>query len=123
LDFKRDENFIEIYHEDGSLTKLMVLKSGSQKVKVGDMVIPGQVLAESAGENYNSGQHIRMVNMKPAKDGNDKLKYELFPVKFSTSTGEIQVEELMEFSVVHPEELVTAEMSKREIKNYQAEKD
>lgn len=123
LDFKRDENFIEIYHEDGSLTKLMVLKSGSQKVKVGDMVIPGQVLAESAGENYNSGQHVRMVNMKPAKDGNEKLKYEQFPVKFSTLDGDIQVEELVEFSVVHPKELITAEMSKRELKNYQSEKD
>ncbi|WP_296699338.1 M23 family metallopeptidase [Algoriphagus sp.] len=123
LDFKRDENFIEIYHEDGTLTKLMVLKSGSQKVKVGDMVIPGQVLAESAGENYNSGQHVRMVNMKPAKDGNEKLKYEQFPVKFSTSKGVLQVEELVKFSVVHPEELITVEMSKREMKNYRADKD
>ncbi len=123
LDFKRDENFIEIYHEDGSLTKLMVLKSGSQKVKVGDMVIPGQVLAESGGENYNSGYHVRMVNRKPAKGENEKLKYDQFPVKFATLDGEIQVEELVEFVVAHPEELITMEMSKRELKNYQADKD
>lgn len=123
LDFKRDENFIEIYHEDGSITKLMVLKSGSEKVKVGDEVIPGQVISESAGENYNSGQHVRMVNMRPEKENQDKLKYEQFPVKFAHVGKEIQIEQRMEFTVAHPEELITAEMSKRELKKYESEKD
>lgn len=121
LDFQREENFIEIYHEDGSFTKIMVLKSGSQKVKVGDYVIPGQVIATTAGENYNSGAHVRMVNLKPAKDGAEKLKYEPFPVKFATSDGTIEINQPESLIVVHPDELITAEMSKRELKKYRSD--
>lgn len=64
LNYSRTENHIEIYHDDGSFTKLTVLKSGSERVSVGDLVFPGDVLAESGGENYVSGNHVRMVTMK-----------------------------------------------------------
>lgn len=122
LDFRRDENYIEIYHEDGSISKIMVLKSGSQKVELGELVLPGQVIASSAGENYISGSHVRMVNIKPKKEEGDKLKYEQFPVKFITEDGAIFIEEPLSISAVHPDELVTAEMSKREIKKFKAGK-
>ncbi|SIN96243.1 M23 family metallopeptidase [Algoriphagus halophilus] len=122
LDFQREENFIEIYHEDGSFTKIMVLKTGSQQVKVGDPVLPGQVIATSAGENYNSGAHVRMVNLKPAKDGVEKLKYEPFPVRFATSDGTIEINQPESLTVAHPDELITVEMSKRELKKYKSEK-
>lgn len=120
LDYDRSENFIELFHEDGSLTKIMVLRPGSQKVKVGQEVYPGDVLAESAGEGYNSGLHVRLVNMKPMKGDGSKLKYLLEPMKFVFSEGQSDFPELQKVEVVFPEEIITAEMSKKEKKAYEA---
>lgn len=121
LDYDRGENFIELYHEDGSLTKIMVLSPGSEKVKLGQVVFPGDVIAESAGEQYNSGFHVRLANMKPVKDGSTKLKYEMVPMKFISKEGVSDIAEPEELEVVHPEEVVLAEMSKKEKKAYEAE--
>ena len=121
LDYNRSENHIEIYHEDGTITRLMVLRPGSEKVKVGDLVLPGDVLAESAGENYATGSHVRMVNLKTEKDG-DKLKYTVIPVKFSTDNGAIEISDRLELDVIHPQEVIEMEMSKREIKKYSDKK-
>jgi hypothetical protein len=122
LSFSAEENYIEIYHEDGTITKLMVLKSGSAKVEVGDLVVPGQILAESGGENYQQGPHVRMVNQRTEKDGLDKLKYSYFPVVFATEKGNIEIKELGDFTVTHPKEVVTLELNKKELKAFQESK-
>ncbi|SFU04329.1 Peptidase family M23 [Algoriphagus locisalis] len=121
LDFDRSENFIELFHEDGSLTKIMVLRPGSQRVKVGQVVFPGDVLADSAGEEYVSGLHVRLVNMKPVKDGTNKLKYYHEPMKFISKEGESDFPQMKKVAVIYPEEIVTAEMSKKEKKAFVAE--
>lgn len=120
LSFSAEENYIEIYHEDGTITRLMVLKSGSAKVEVGDLVLPGQVLAESAGENYQQGPHVRMVNQRTEKEGTDKFKYSYFPVVFATEAGNTEIKELSDFTVVHPQEIITRELNKKELKNYES---
>jgi hypothetical protein len=121
LDFASSENHIEIYHEDGTITKLMVLKPGSEKVKVGDLVFPGDVLADSGGENYRSGRHVRLVTLRTEKDGVDKFKYSVIPVKFSTPEGNIEISKMLELEVTHPKEIIELEMSKKELKKYYAE--
>jgi hypothetical protein len=122
LAFAKSENHIEIYHEDGTITQLIVFKYGSERVKVGDQVYPGDVLAESSGENYNAGPHVRMRVLKTVKDGPEKLKYEVIPVSFATSEGSIEVPKFAEWVVVHPQEVVVMEMTKKELKNYFSEK-
>lgn len=117
LSFSAEENYIEIYHEDGTITRLMVLKSGSAKVEVGDLVLPGQILAESGGENYQQGPHVRMVNQRTEKDGPDKFKYSYFPVVFATEKGNIEIKELMDLTAIYPLDVVTMEMSKKELKS------
>lgn len=117
LSYSAEENYIEIYHEDGTITKLMVLKAGSEKVAVGDVVYPGQVLAESAGENYQQGPHVRMVNQRTIKDGPDRLKYSYFPVVFATDQGNLEIKEMMDLTAAHPAEVVEMELSKKELKN------
>jgi len=64
------DNYIELYHEDGTFTKVSVVKSGSAKVKKGDIVYPGTPLAESAGEKYQTGPHVKK---KKKKNLNGKL--------------------------------------------------
>lgn len=122
LSYSADENYIEIYHEDGTITRLMVLKSGSSKVEVGDLVLPGQVLAESAGEKYQSGPHVRIVNQRTIKDGPDKFKYTFFPIVFATEEGSVEIKELSAFTVIHPEEVITMELNKKELKSFQSSK-
>lgn len=122
LDYTSNENHIELYHEDGTITRIMVLKSGSQKVEVGQMVFPGDELAESAGENYNSGRHVRMICLKTEKVGTEKLKYTNIPVKFSTPTGNRVIAQPEELEVVFPKEIITLEMSKKELKVFDERK-
>lgn len=121
LFFADSENHIEIYHEDGSITRLMVLKPGSEKVKVGDQVFPGDILAESSGENYSSGFHVRMAVLKTEKDGSDKFKYNVIPVKFATDNGTFEVSKFTELIVAHPKEVIEMEMNKKDLKKYYAE--
>lgn len=122
LDYSSRENHIELYHEDGTFTRIMVLKPGSQKVKVGQMVFPGDELAESAGENYNSGRHVRMVCLKTEKEGTEKFKYTNIPVKFSTATGNREISQSEELEVVFPREIIILEMSKKELKIFEERK-
>ena len=49
-----------------------------------------------------------------------KLKYEMLPMKFVSKEGVSDVAEMQELVVVHPDEVVTAEMSKKEKKTYEA---
>ncbi|MBC6367170.1 M23 family metallopeptidase [Algoriphagus sp. AK58] len=118
LSYAAEENFIEIYHEDGTFTKLTVMKAGSEKVKVGQQVFPGDVLADSGGENYSQGPHVRMINIRTVKD-NDRLIYQPFPVSFVSDKGDLEIKQYVTFSVVHPEEVKMLEMSKKELKTYQ----
>lgn len=106
LKFSAEENYTEIYHEDGTITRLVILKAGSEKVEVGDVVLPGQILAESGGENYHQGSHVRMVNQKTVKEGTDKFKYTYFPVVFASSEGNIEIKGLSGLTGIHPKEKV-----------------
>lgn len=121
LSYTSQENFIEIYHEDGTFTKLTVLKSGSEKVKVGQQVFPGDVLAESGGENYSTGYHVRMFNIRTVKE-NDGFSYQYFPVYFVSDKGNLEIKQSVSFATAHPEEVITMEMNKRELKLYQERK-
>ncbi|GMQ28732.1 M23 family metallopeptidase [Algoriphagus confluentis] len=119
LSFNRAENFIELYHEDGTFTKISVLKAGTSRVKEGDLVFPGDILAQSGGENYSSGPHVRMINLRPIKTDTNKLSMEAFPVTFVGENGEVAFNQPEKFQVAHPQAVVTAEMSKKELKAFQ----
>jgi len=117
LSFTAEENFIELYHEDGTFTKLTVLKAGSEQVKLGQQVFPGDTLALSAGENYNQGPHVRVIQLKTILE-KDQFFYRAFPVSYMSDQGALEINEYATLKSVHPQELVTGEMNKREIKTY-----
>ncbi|WP_026966334.1 hypothetical protein [Algoriphagus terrigena] len=114
-----DENYIEIFHEDGTLTRLKILKAGSEKVQVGDVVLPGQALAESAGDHYQNGPHVLMINFKPVKADLDKFKYAYFPVVFAAKEGNLEIKESTKLTATQPQEVVTMELSKKGLKQIQ----
>jgi len=116
LSFNASDNYIEIYHEDGIFTRLLVLEAGSEKVKIGDTVYPGQPIAASSGEKYGSGRHVRMIQSRLIKNDRE-LKMEVLPVKIFDGEKEVSSNELIsEMTVVHPEYLKTKEMNKKELK-------
>jgi hypothetical protein len=119
LTFSAKENRIEIYHEDGSFTRISVLKPGSQRVKMGQTVLPGEVLAESGGENYELGRHVRMVNYRFEKESPDQFKTVVFPVNFATKKGTEMDFRGQNIEVVHPEEIKSLELTKKELKSLQ----
>lgn len=118
LDFTRAENYIEIYHEDGKVTKIMVLKSGSQQVQLGQEVFPGDVLAISAGDNYQHGKHVRMAVMEVVKNEEGSIKNQIIPVNFAVRGESILLGNHDPFEVVFPEEVITREMTKKELKSF-----
>jgi len=59
--------------------------------------------------------------MKPVIDGTTKLKYEMIPMKFVFKEGVSDIAERQELEVVYPEEVITAEMNKKEKKAYEQE--
>jgi len=109
------DNYIELYHEDGTFSKISVLKSGSAKVKIGDKVYPGTPLAESAGEKYQSGPHVRMVQSKLVVNDN-KFERVTIPVKYHSDELDESNFYGKTVLVSHPKDLVKLEMSKKEIK-------
>jgi murein DD-endopeptidase MepM/ murein hydrolase activator NlpD len=117
LSFTSEENFIELYHEDGTFTKITVLKAGSEQVKLGQQVFPGDTLALSAGENYSQGPHVRVIQLKTILE-KDQFFYRPFPVSYISDQGTLEINEYTTLKAVHPQELVTGEMNKRELKTY-----
>ena len=119
LAFSANENMIELYHEDGTFTRITVLRAGSEKVKIGQTVLPGQILAESGGENYENGRHVRVVNFRYEKESSGKFQSVIFPVKYALSDGTEMVFKGQQINVAHPEEVIALELSKKELKAIQ----
>jgi hypothetical protein len=117
LSYVAEENFIELYHEDGTLTRLSVLKAGTEQVKLGQLVFPGDPLALSGGENYSQGPQTRILQLRTLLEEN-RFLYRPFPVTYMTDQGPREIKDYTTLVSAHPQELITIEMSKRELKAY-----
>ncbi len=84
---------------------------------MGQQVFPGDTLALSAGENYAQGPHVRILQVKTVLE-NDRFYYRTFPVTYLSDQGVLEIKEYITLKAVYPEELVTSEMNKRELKTY-----
>jgi murein DD-endopeptidase MepM/ murein hydrolase activator NlpD len=117
VDFS-SENYIEIYHQDGSFTRLSGLKANSAKVAVGETVIPGQALAESSPQSNSSQHHVKMIQSRWEMDING-MNWVNFPVMILSEKEEILSDKVSEnLQSVHPEELIAKELDKKELKKY-----
>lgn len=75
-------NFIIIYHNDGTFTEYTHLKKNGAKVKVGDKVTEGQIIACSGNTGWSSGPHLHLViYLQRIKDR------ETLQTKFKTEDG------------------------------------
>lgn len=112
------ENYVEIYHQDGSFTRLSGLKANSAKVVVGDTVIPGQALAESSTQGNSSQHHVKMIQSRWEMEVQG-VTWVNFPVLIRSEKEELLSDKASEnLQSTHPEELIAKELDKKELKKY-----
>ena len=56
--FQEYGNYITIYHEDGTMANYFHLQKNGSKVKVGDKITAGQIIALSGNTGWSSGPHL-----------------------------------------------------------------
>ncbi len=126
--FARDENYVQVYHADGSFALYQLFQDGGIFVNPGDEVHPGQPLGVIGGSHYQNGSHLRFTvyNWEEVAT-NDPDKYRkrshfLFPKFWLGEHGIGFPEKGIKYTVEHPEEYILSEMSKKEKKKYLAGK-
>ncbi|MFS4416141.1 M23 family metallopeptidase [Maribacter sp. 2307ULW6-5] len=76
-------NYIRIYHEDGTFGEYVHIKKDGSKVKKGDKVQKGALIGYSGNVGYSSGPHLHLVVYKQNIDGRETIK-----TKFLVDSGE-----------------------------------
>ncbi|SFO67633.1 hypothetical protein SAMN04488519_11168 [Algoriphagus ornithinivorans] len=112
------ENFIEIYHEDGSFSRLSGLQKNSAKVEIGDTVFPGQEIAESAIDPNQNLHHVKMIQSHWEMSESGMLWVNFPVVIFSEQKNISSDQDAEDILAKHPENIIQLEMDKKELKKY-----
>jgi len=79
---KKYNNFIIIYHKDGTFAEYTHIKKNGSKVKIGEQISKGQLIGYSGNVGWSTGPHLHLVVFK------QKLKKrETIKTKFLTENG------------------------------------
>ncbi|MDR2283135.1 MAG: M23 family metallopeptidase [Sphingobacterium sp.] len=126
-EYSSSTNSIMIEHKDGSLLKYDGLSHGNMKVKLGDVVFPGQVI----GKNVKRGKYGYFVSFMlmylksadlDANEGknvtNSTSFYGFITPLFDVGTEAVVLTKDAKYTASLPPDLITKEMSKKEIKKY-----
>jgi hypothetical protein len=112
------ENYLEIYHQDGTFSRLSGLKAASAKVAIGDVVFPGQAIAESSSLPDQTKHHVKMIQSR-WEMGDRGMVWMNFPVTIFADQNEVQSDKALEaLKSSHPTDLISKEMDKKELKKY-----
>jgi len=81
---KKRANLVFVRHADGTLGEYVHLLKGSLKVKAGENVAAGQVLALSGNSGFSRGPHLHFMVFR----AQDSQRRESLPIRFITKEGE-----------------------------------
>lgn len=111
--FHATENYLEVFHKDGTFARYKLFQNGGIFVSPGEEVIPGQPLGIIGGENYKQGSHLRFSIYCP-----DRPDYSYVP-DFCLSQEEVgKPEPRVMYKSWHPVAIVVREMSKKGKKKF-----
>jgi hypothetical protein len=117
-------NEILIEHADGTIASYNVLEKESAMVKPGDVVFPDTPIALAGsldGEIYQVmfGIYYQTDNLSGISTLSDhKLTYHYINPVFATTAGEVTLKTEQLYKPVCTEEMITREMTKRELKQH-----
>jgi len=77
---KEYNNYVIIYHEDGTFAEYVHLKKDGASVNVGDTVGQGDLIGYSGNTGWSSGPHLHFMVYRMTKEGDR----ESFKTRFST---------------------------------------
>ena len=83
IKFQKYGNYITIYHNDGSMANYFHIKKKGSKVKIGDKVERGQVIALSGNTGWSSGPHLHFQ----VYSFDEKMEVKSIPTKFRQEEG------------------------------------
>jgi murein DD-endopeptidase MepM/ murein hydrolase activator NlpD len=69
--YEKDQNFISIYHSDGTFGNYVHLRQGGSVVKPGDKVKEGDLIGYSGNTGVSSGPHLHFDVRVPRFDGKE----------------------------------------------------
>ena len=128
-EYSSSTNSITIEHKDGSLLKYDGLSKGSIRVTVGETVFPGQVLASNV-KRGNQGYFVSFMLMylksadldanKGKNITNSTSLYGFITPLFDVGAEAVVLTKDEKYTASLSLDLITKEMSKKEIKKYNA---
>ncbi len=122
--FTSDENHIIMRHEDCTFSRYANFETKEIFVKVGQKIEVGEPLGLVNKEPYGSSIHVRQLFYatpieEQIREGKTKIENTYFPITYKTDKGEITEWDYgKNYTATLNENLITQEMSKREIKKW-----
>jgi len=123
------ENYVEIVHQDCSFGHYGVLRKNSALVKPGQFVEVGQAIGLIGGDKYGRGSEARFSvyynepedSAAMANFSNINVYWTYIPLQFWTRrNGKGKLKHGANYVAERPEQVMTQEMSKAEIKKWKA---
>lgn len=124
--YARTENYVVVYHKDGSFATYKLFKENGVFVKPGDKVEAGMPLGVIGAGNYSQGSHLRVQMSGCFRDSDKEYAiegrgYHSFVPVLATDEkktckpypGTVPV-----FTAQHPQSLIMKEMTRREKQQY-----
>jgi murein DD-endopeptidase MepM/ murein hydrolase activator NlpD len=103
--FAAAANYINVYHEDGTIAGYGHLMKDGSEVEIGDRVKAGQLIGYSGNSGYSSGPHLHFAVSRYAFEDSSGggVKSETLPLLFLGRDGTtLTVEEGQSYYAYHP---------------------